>query len=118
VSPYFNRLARKESDIPFQICDTLTNSCGADQTAKDTCAKAKTAADSKPAKTGGQADAFNAVFGIQTDFAAVAEVDDQGKVVASSAAASGTANASTPATTSTMPAPNSCVSFIIIGGTV
>ena len=33
------------------------------------------------AKTGGQADAFNAVFGITTDFAAVAEVDDQGNIV-------------------------------------
>lgn len=38
------------------MCDTLVNTCGADQTAKNTCATAKTVADSKPAKTGAQAD--------------------------------------------------------------
>eukprot|EP00753_Platysulcus_tardus_P000690 PLAT10644.1.p1 GENE.PLAT10644.1~~PLAT10644.1.p1 ORF type:complete len:583 (+),score=-11.91 PLAT10644.1:180-1928(+) len=74
------------------ICDTLTNSCGADQTAKDTCLQAETAALAAPAKTGAQADAFNAVFGITTQFANVAEVDDKGQVVAGTgngAAASG-----------------------------
>ena len=59
------------------ICDTLTNSCGADAQAKATCASAKAAADTKTAKTGAQADAFNAVFGITTNFAAVATVNDQ-----------------------------------------
>lgn len=48
------------------ICDTLVNSCGADATAKATCADAQTAVNNAPAKTGGQADAFNAVFGITT----------------------------------------------------
>lgn len=48
------------------ICDTLTNSCGADATAKATCAKAITAANTGAAKTGVQADLFNAVFGIKT----------------------------------------------------
>lgn len=60
------------------MCDTLTNSCGADATAKATCATASQAADQQTAKTGAQADAFNAAFGIQTNFAAVAEVSDQG----------------------------------------
>ncbi|CAL1716113.1 unnamed protein product [Somion occarium] len=88
------------------ICDTLVNKCGADQTAKDTCAKAQAAADTVTAKTGGQADAFNAVFGIDTDFADVASVDDQGRVVAgtgngnnavaSASAASTTAAAASP----------------------
>jgi len=86
---------------PFQICDTLTNSCGADQTAKNTCATAKTAADAQPPKTGAQADAFNAAFGIQTNFAAVAEVDDQGNVVSSNGTSSGVSNASTPTTATT-----------------
>jgi len=63
------------------MCDAFVNTCGADQTAKNTCAAAKTAADSKIAKTGAQADAFNAVFGITTNFAAVAEVDDVGQIV-------------------------------------
>ncbi len=48
------------------ICDQLVNSCGADATAKATCATAETAVNNAPAKTGGQADAFNAVFGIKT----------------------------------------------------
>ena len=64
------------------MCDTLTNTCDADQTAKNTCATATAAADTKTPKTGAQADAFNAVFGIVTNFAAVAEVNDQGEVVA------------------------------------
>ncbi|KAF9031018.1 hypothetical protein BDZ89DRAFT_1132139 [Hymenopellis radicata] len=53
------------------ICDTLTNSCGADATAKATCATAQAAVNNAPAKTGGQADAFNAAFGITTSFADV-----------------------------------------------
>ena len=48
------------------ICDTLTNSCGADDTAKATCQSAIAASKQAEAKTGGQADAFNAVFGIST----------------------------------------------------
>ncbi|KNZ81853.1 hypothetical protein J132_10131 [Termitomyces sp. J132] len=63
------------------ICDTLTNSCGADQTAKDTCASAMAAASAAKAGTGFQADAFNAVFGITTNFGAVASVDNQGNII-------------------------------------
>jgi len=48
------------------VCDTLTNSCGADQTAKNTCAKGQAAASAAAKGTGAQADAFNAVFGINT----------------------------------------------------
>lgn len=60
------------------MCDQLVNSCGADATAKATCASAAAAADTATAKTGAQADKFNAVFGIQTNFAAVPVVSDQG----------------------------------------
>lgn len=79
------------------MCDTLTNSCGADQTAKDTCQKARTAADTVTAKTGGQADAFNAVFGISTQFAAVASVDDQGRVIAGTGSGAAAASVSSAA---------------------
>lgn len=84
------------------MCDQLVNSCGADQTAKDTCAQAKAAADTEPAKTGAQADAFNAVFGITTDFASVTAIDDQGNPIAgtgsgASASGSGTAAATVSA---------------------
>jgi len=90
----FNHGSAQNIDIITKfICDTLTNSCGADQTAKDTCAKAIAAADTVTAKTGGQADAFNAVFGITTNFANVASVDDQGNVVSGTGAATGAATA-------------------------
>ncbi|THH33193.1 hypothetical protein EUX98_g980 [Antrodiella citrinella] len=78
----YNHGSTQNIDIITQfICDALTNSCKADQTAQDTCAKATMAADGQAAETGAQADAFNAVFGITTDFASVAVVDDQGRVV-------------------------------------
>lgn len=64
------------------ICDTLTNSCGADATAKATCAAAITAANSGTPKTGEQADLFNAQFGLSTNFASVTAIDDQGRQVA------------------------------------
>jgi hypothetical protein len=72
------------------MCDTLTNTCDANQAAKNLCATATTAANDATAKTGAQADAFNAVFGIQTDFAAVPEVDDQGNVVSPGTGAAAT----------------------------
>jgi len=66
------------------ICNTLVNSCKADQTALKTCAAAQAAADKKPPKIGAQADAFNAVFGITTNFSAITPLDDQGRPVTSS----------------------------------
>lgn len=89
------------------ICDQLTNSCKADQTAKDTCKQAQAAGNAAPAKTGAAADAFNAVFGIKTNFAAVQAIDDQGRPVAgtgsdatgNTAAAAATTTAATAATT-------------------
>lgn len=48
------------------VCDTLTNSCGADQSAKNTCAKGQAAASAAAKGTGAQADAFNVAFGINT----------------------------------------------------
>lgn len=91
LSESYNHGSAQAIDIITRfICDTLTNACGADQTAKDTCAKAQTAADGQPPKTGAQADAFNAVFGIKTDFAAVTALDDQGKVVSATPSTSST----------------------------
>ncbi|KAJ7212169.1 hypothetical protein GGX14DRAFT_447787 [Mycena pura] len=86
------------------ICDTLTNSCGADATAKTTCANAQAAANTGAPKTGVQADLFNAVFGIQTNFAAVAAVDDQGNIIAGSTGGSVSVAATAAATTSVAPA--------------
>jgi len=78
----FNHGSAQNINIITQfICDELVNSCGADQAAQDTCADAEVAAAAATAGTGGAADAFNAVFGITTDFASVASVDNQGNVV-------------------------------------
>jgi len=94
----YNHGSADNIDIITQfICNTLTNTCGADQTAKDTCATASTAADAQTKGTGAQADAFNAVFGITTDFAAVAEISDQGVTVAAGGSASVTPAAASSA---------------------
>ncbi|THH20735.1 hypothetical protein EW146_g688 [Bondarzewia mesenterica] len=104
----YNHGSAQNIDIITQfICDTLTNSCGADANAKATCATATAASKAQTAETGAQADAFNAGFGITTDFASVAAVDNQGNVIASntgsssvsasSAAASATSGAATTA---------------------
>ncbi|KAG6908689.1 hypothetical protein DXG01_003703 [Tephrocybe rancida] len=90
----YNHGSAQNIDIITQfICDTLVNSCGADATAQATCASAITAADTAAAKTGAQADKFNAAFGIKTSFANVAAVDDQGRVVGASTSAEGGNNA-------------------------
>ncbi|KAJ7763066.1 hypothetical protein B0H16DRAFT_1883924 [Mycena metata] len=66
------------------ICDTLTNSCGADATAKATCAAAQAAAGAAAPKEGIDADTFNGFFGIATNFLNVQAVDDQGNPIAGS----------------------------------
>jgi hypothetical protein len=64
------------------MCDQLVNTCKADATALNTCANALAAASAAtPVKTGIQADAFNAVFGIITKFVDDPVFDDQGRLV-------------------------------------
>jgi hypothetical protein len=58
------------------------NSCKASQAAIDTCKQAKDAAAAAGAKKGAAADAFNLAFGVQTNFAAIQALDDQGRPVA------------------------------------
>ncbi|KAJ7347175.1 hypothetical protein DFH08DRAFT_158280 [Mycena albidolilacea] len=74
--------AQAISIITQAICDTLVNSCGADATAKATCAAAQTAANAAPPKTGIDADTFNGFFGIATNFRNIEAVDDQGNPIA------------------------------------
>lgn len=76
------------------MCDTLVNSCGADQTARTTCASARAAADGHAIKTGAQADAFNAGFGIKTNFSAITPLDDQGNPIVNSSRVSSSFNSS------------------------
>jgi len=44
------------------ICDSLTNTCAANQAAKTLCNRAKDAANAAPPLTGEQDDAFNAIW--------------------------------------------------------
>ena len=82
-SESFNHGSAQNINIITQfICDTLVNSCGADQTAQATCATASSAVDTAAKGSGGQADAFNAVFGITTDFAADPVIDNLGSTIA------------------------------------
>jgi len=79
----YNHGSAQNFDIIGQfVCDQLVNKCGADATARATCAQARTIAGNAPPKTGKQADAFNAVFGKVTNFASVTPLDNQGQVVA------------------------------------
>ncbi|KAH9994788.1 hypothetical protein BJV77DRAFT_993100 [Russula vinacea] len=85
------------------VCDSLTNTCGANAAAKAECAKAQAAANAvTPPKTGAQADAFNLVFGLKTDFAAVQPLDDQGNPNVG-CAANRTTSGSPPSTSSPPP---------------
>ncbi|KAJ6451891.1 hypothetical protein C8R45DRAFT_1041413 [Mycena sanguinolenta] len=79
----FNHGSAQASSIITQfICDTLTNTCGADATAKATCAAAQAASNAATPKTGIDADIFNGFFGIATNFRNVEAVDDQGNPIA------------------------------------
>ncbi|KAF8349140.1 hypothetical protein F5887DRAFT_949554 [Amanita rubescens] len=98
----YNHGSAQNIDVITQfICDSLTNTCDADQLAKDTCTKAKVAADTATKGTGAQADKFNAVFGLVTHFANVAEVNDNGQVVNTSAGEQANTNNSTCSKSST-----------------
>jgi hypothetical protein len=79
------------------VCDQLVNTCGADQQAQATCKSAAAAADQQPPKTGAQADAFNKVFGFNTDFNAITPRDDQGNPINGSTATSQASSTTKPA---------------------
>ncbi|PPQ65699.1 hypothetical protein CVT24_012117 [Panaeolus cyanescens] len=69
--------------IANALCDAVAGSCGGDATAVATCARAQAAAAAAPNGTGAQADAFNAVFNIITNFDSIRPVDAQGRTVTS-----------------------------------
>ncbi|KAJ7126387.1 hypothetical protein C8R43DRAFT_1028801 [Mycena crocata] len=87
LTSYNHGSAQNIGIITQFICDTLVNSCGADATAKATCASARAAVDAVTPKIGLQADTFNKFFGITTNFAAVPAVDNQGNAIAGTATA-------------------------------
>ncbi|KDN48335.1 hypothetical protein RSAG8_02927, partial [Rhizoctonia solani AG-8 WAC10335] len=72
ISKEFNQASALNIDIVTRaICDILANKCKAPQATLDACAKGQTAASAATAKTGAQADAFNAALGITSDFATI-----------------------------------------------
>ena len=82
LESYTHGSAQNIDVITRSMCDQLVNTCKADATARNTCASAITAASSAtPVKTGIQADAFNAAFGITTSFVDDPVFDDQGRLV-------------------------------------
>ncbi|KAF7374870.1 hypothetical protein MSAN_00373100 [Mycena sanguinolenta] len=81
------------------ICDALINTCGADSIARATCAQAQAAAAAEIPQQGIDADAFNAVFGIQTNFKDVEALDDNGNPISTNSSA--TASTSSIATETT-----------------
>ncbi|KAF8486043.1 hypothetical protein DFH94DRAFT_808518, partial [Russula ochroleuca] len=98
--------AQNIGNIAQFVCDSLTNTCGANDAAKAECAEAQTAANAAtPPQTGAQADAFNLVFGLKTNFAAVQPLDDHGNPVNFTSQAN--ANSSTPKNTATSPSTSS-----------
>lgn len=61
----FNQASALNIDIVTRaVCDILANNCKAPQATLDACAKGQAAASAATAKTGAQADAFNAALGI------------------------------------------------------
>jgi len=83
------------------ICGALVDTCGADPAAQATCAKAQAAAAAETPQEGIDADAFNVVFGFQTNFKNVEALSDTGDPIAgstsSSAAPSSSIAVETPA---------------------
>ncbi|CAE7208431.1 unnamed protein product [Rhizoctonia solani] len=68
----FNQASALNIDIVTRaVCDILANKCKAPQATLDACAKGQAAASAAAAKTGAQADAFNAALGITTNFATI-----------------------------------------------
>ena len=80
------------------ICGQLQSACKANAAAISTCQTATTAANAAAAGTGAQADAFNAAFGVQTDFAAVAVINNQGQTVSPGTSGSATSAAGSAST--------------------
>jgi len=76
------------------ICSALVNTCGADSTAQATCATAQTAAAAETPQEGIDADAFNVVFGFQTNFKNVKALSNAGDPIAGSTTNSSSASAS------------------------
>lgn len=93
------------------ICSALVNTCNADATAQATCAKAQAAAAAQTPEEGIDADAFNEVFGIQTNFKDVVALNSNGDPInGSTTNETSTSSSTAEATSSTAFSLNSTIS--------
>ena len=90
------------------ICQQLQTSCKANSDANNLCQSATSAANKAAAGTGAQADAFNAVFGLKTNFAKVAVVNSNGQTVTSSSSSSSSSSTASQDPQSTTSKPMGC----------
>ncbi|KAJ6531821.1 hypothetical protein B0H19DRAFT_1326081 [Mycena capillaripes] len=107
---YNHASADNISIITDFICSALVNTCNADATAQVTCATAQTAAATEIPQEGIDADAFNAVFGIQTNFKDVAAVNDNGDPIVGSTANATSTGSLAPTSASSTTSPTSVTS--------
>ncbi|KAI5118476.1 hypothetical protein M0805_003737 [Coniferiporia weirii] len=84
------------------ICQQLQSKCKANAAALSDCQAGTTAANAAAKGTGAQADAFNAAFGIKTNFANVAVVNNQGKTVSGSSTTAASASATKASSSSAL----------------
>ncbi|KAJ8455497.1 hypothetical protein ONZ45_g18929 [Pleurotus djamor] len=101
-SSYNQASSRDVGTVARAICNALSGSCRADQTAINNCNTASSAASAAASNTGAQADAFNAAFGLSTNFAAIQPVNDAD----SGNGNNGGGGASATSTTRTTPTPS------------
>jgi len=124
ITSYNHASAPDISTITQFICDALSSSCGADETAQTTCAQAQSAADAATPQEGIDADIFNGFFGIVTDFAATPAHDGTGNIITSSTTTStstsvtGTQAAASPSTSSIAATANSAKTTTAVLSTI
>ncbi|KAI8927216.1 hypothetical protein BC831DRAFT_395087, partial [Entophlyctis helioformis] len=73
--------AQNGNIIVRALCDQLRDRCKAPKATQDLCIPAAAAFAAQPDKTGAQADAFNKVFGITTNFKEIQPRDNQGNPI-------------------------------------
>ncbi|THH03337.1 hypothetical protein EW145_g6334, partial [Phellinidium pouzarii] len=95
------------SVISSFICQQLKNKCRANAAALADCTAGTSAANAAAPGTGAQADAFNAAFGIKTNFASVAAVGTNGKTVGSKASSTSGASSAASSTAAVLAASSS-----------
>ena len=88
IGSYNHGASQDIGTISSFICQQLQTSCKANSDAVNLCKSAVSAADKAAEGSGAQADAFNSVFGIKTNFASVTQLNANGQAVNNGGSAS------------------------------